>query len=86
MHDGKCKARIDPDTVDVDGAGAALTVIASLLGSRQSQTFAQRVQERHSRFNFQLVLAPVHLQPDRFFGMHQFSLVDPPQGINLRIP
>src|SRR5215471_1979757 len=83
MHDGKGQARIDSDPVNVDGAGAALTVVASLLGTRQVQTFAQRVQQRHSRFYFKLILAAIDLQPDRFFWMHQLSVVDLSRGSNL---
>jgi hypothetical protein len=49
VADRKRKARIDPPSVDDDGAGATLAAIAALLGSRQFKAFAKKVQERDTR-------------------------------------
>jgi hypothetical protein len=49
VADRKRKARIDPSSVDDDRAGAALAAVAALLGSRQMEAFAKKIQERYTR-------------------------------------
>jgi hypothetical protein len=49
VTDRKCKARIDSSSVDDDRAGAALAAVAALLGSRQMEAFAKKIQERYTR-------------------------------------
>lgn len=40
VHHSERQARVDPLAVDVDGAGAALAVIAAFLGAGQVKIFA----------------------------------------------
>ena len=40
---------IDPPSIDDDGAGAALTAVAALLGSGEIEPFAQKVEQRDAR-------------------------------------
>src|SRR5262245_40544167 len=46
VHDGEREAGVDAPPVDQDGAGAALAVVAALLGPGQAEVLAQRVQQR----------------------------------------
>src|ERR1051325_6134151 len=46
MHDGEREAREDAAAVDVDGAGAALAVIAALLGPEELESLPDCVQQR----------------------------------------
>ena len=46
VTDRERKARIDPPSVDDDGAGAALAAVAALLGSGQIQPLAQQIEQR----------------------------------------
>src|SRR5215471_714617 len=45
------EARIDPPTIDENGAGAALAAVASLLCSGQMQLLTQEVEQRHARIS-----------------------------------
>jgi hypothetical protein len=49
VADGERQARIDAPSVDNDGAGAALAAVTALLGSRQVEAFAKKVQEGDAR-------------------------------------
>ena len=49
MHDRERQARIDPPPTHDDRAGAALAVIATLLGAGEMQMFAQRIKQRRPR-------------------------------------
>ena len=40
VHDRECQARVDPTTVDMNGTGAALTVVASFFRSEKFEMFA----------------------------------------------
>jgi hypothetical protein len=44
VADGECKARIDAPPVENDGAGAALAPVTALLGSRQVEPLAKKVE------------------------------------------
>jgi hypothetical protein len=44
VHDGQRETGIDALAVDKDGAGAALAVIAALLGSGEADVFAQGIE------------------------------------------
>src|SRR5438034_341502 len=46
MHDGESQAGVDAPAVDQHRAGPALPVVAALLGARQVEMFAQRVEQR----------------------------------------
>ncbi len=46
VHHGERQAGIDPPPVDHHGAGAALAVVAALLGAGQVQVLAQGVEQR----------------------------------------
>jgi hypothetical protein len=45
MHDREREAGVDAPAVDDDRTGAALTVIATLLGPSEVQMLAQRVEQ-----------------------------------------
>ena len=55
VHHRQRQARVDPATVDDDRAGAALAVVAALLGAGQVQVFAQRIEQRGARVEFERV-------------------------------
>ena len=44
MHDGERQAAVDPAAIDQNRTGAALAVIAALLGPGQANMLAQQVQ------------------------------------------
>ena len=67
MH-GERQAGIDPPAVDEDRAGAALAVVAALLGAGQAQVLAQRVEQRRARIDLQAVLLAIDRQ--RHLGVH----------------
>src|SRR5262249_39233723 len=52
--DGQGQTRKDPSTIDVNRAGAARALVASLFCAGQSESFAKQVQETHSRLDGQL--------------------------------
>ena len=58
VHDGERQAGIDPPPVDDHRAGAALAVVAALLGAGQVQMLAQRVEQRGARVELELVRLP----------------------------
>ena len=68
MHHRECEARIDAPSIHMHGAGSALAVVASFLRSEETKIFAQRVEKRHTRFDFQLVAVSVDSQRDRDGG------------------
>src|SRR6188472_1809333 len=45
LHDGKGQARDDAPSVDENGAGPALAVVAAFLGSGEIEIFAKRVEK-----------------------------------------
>jgi len=49
VTDRKRKARIDPPSVEDNGACAALASVATLLCSCQFEAFAEKVQKRDTR-------------------------------------
>ena len=68
MRDGEGQAAIDTPAIKQDGAGAALPVVAALLGSGDPEALAQRIQQRRPRINGQPVGRSVHPQGD--FKVH----------------
>ncbi len=69
VGDGEQQAAVDAPPVDQDRAGAALAVVAALLGTGQAEVFPQQVQERDAVVHVELVRPPVHLQPDAGAGL-----------------
>ena len=59
LHDRQREAGIDPPPVDQHGAGAALAVIAALLGAGQIEMVAQRVEQGRPRRELELRLDAV---------------------------
>ena len=58
VHHRERQAGIDPPPVDHHRAGAALAVIAALLGAGEMQVLAQRVEQRGPRVEFERVALP----------------------------
>jgi hypothetical protein len=65
MHHREGEAGIDAPAVHVHGASPALPVITSLFRSKEAEILAQGVEQRHARFDLQLVELPVDFQLDR---------------------
>ena len=57
---GQSEAGIDALTGDQDGAGAARSLIASLLCSKKGKMFAQEIEKRRSHVHFPLHFAAIH--------------------------
>ena len=57
VHDGERQARVDAPAVDQHRAGAALPVVAALLGAGQVQVLAQRVEQRRARVQLEAAAA-----------------------------
>jgi hypothetical protein len=64
VHHREGEAGIDAPAIHVHGASPALSVIASLFRSEEAEILAQRVEQRHARFDLQLVELPVNFQLD----------------------
>jgi hypothetical protein len=62
---GKRKAAIDSPSVRQHGAGAALAVIAALLGAGQGEILAQQVEQRDPGVDLQTVRLAVDMQLNR---------------------
>jgi hypothetical protein len=60
VHHGEAQARIDPPSVDVHRARAALAMIASFFGSSQMQMLAQAIQKSRARIDPKIVLLAVN--------------------------
>jgi len=68
LHDRERQAGIDPATIDQNRAGAALTVVATLLRSGQADVNPQRVKKRRPRREVQLFRHAIDMKRDRHFG------------------
>src|SRR5439155_8362488 len=73
LHYRQRQAGIDPPPVDQNGARAALSVVAALLGAGQVEMVAQCVQQRGPWGDREFHLAAVDGQPDRNFLRHRGS-------------
>ena len=62
LHHGEREARIDAPPVEQHRAGAALAVVATLLGSGQVEMVAQGIEQRGPRRDFEL---PLHAIDDQ---------------------
>jgi hypothetical protein len=64
IHRGEAKTWKHASTIDVDGARAALAVVASLLRSSQMQMFAETIEQRRAPIDSQIVFLSVYTQRD----------------------
>ena len=64
VHHRQRQAGIDAAPVDDHRAGAALAVVAALLGAGQVQVLAQRVEQRGARVEFQFAGLTVYFEGD----------------------
>src|SRR5262249_42470117 len=70
MHDRKGQAGIDPPAVDQHSAGAALPVVAALLGAGEVEVLAEGVEQRGTEVYLETPCLAVDGQPD--FGGGRF--------------
>ena len=64
VHDGERETGIDAPAVGDHRAGAALAVVAALLGAGEMQVIAQRVEQRGARVELERLLFAVDLERD----------------------
>jgi len=64
VRDGEREAAVYTPAIEQDGTGTALTVVAAFLGTGESETFTQRVQERRPGIDDKPMRCPVHPQGD----------------------
>ena len=64
VHHRERQARVDAAAVDDHRAGAALALVAALLGAGQVQVLAQRVEQGGARVELQRARRAVHLERD----------------------
>ena len=62
VHHRERQAGVDPPAVDDHRAGAALAVVAALLGAGEMQMLAQRVEQRGARVELELPGLAIHLK------------------------
>src|SRR6266516_568982 len=74
MRDGEREAAVGTPTIKQDGTGSALTVVAAFLGTSESETFAQQVQERRPGIDEKLMYCSIHLKGDLKFHSSRVSL------------
>ena len=65
LHHRESEARIDPPAIDQDRAGAALAVVAALLGPGEIEMQAQQVEQRRPRRDREFVLDAIDVQGNR---------------------
>jgi hypothetical protein len=68
VHHRQGEAGIDPPAVDEDSAGAALAMVAPLLGAEESQMLAQSVEQGGAAVEGESAGLAVHAQADRQHG------------------
>ena len=51
VHDRESEARIHAPSIDVNGASAALPVVAAFFGAEKAEVLAQGIQQRDAWFN-----------------------------------
>src|SRR5262245_6566264 len=62
LHDGKREARKDTSSVDEHRAGAALTVVAALLGSGEAEIFAKSIEQGSPRPKLHAALDAIYAE------------------------
>ncbi len=65
VHHRKAQARIHPPPIHMNRTRAALPMVTALLRAKHLQVLAQRIQQRHTRLQHQLVIFPIHPQHNR---------------------
>ena len=58
VRDGEGQTAIDAPTVEQNGAGAALPMVAALLGAGEAEPLAQRIQQRRARIDNKRMCLP----------------------------
>ncbi len=64
MRGGEREATVHAAAADMDGAGAALAVVATLLGAGEMQDFAQAIEQGHARIDRNFALLAVDAEFD----------------------
>src|SRR5438046_2278969 len=64
MRDGESEATVHPPTIKQNGTGTALPVVTAFLGTGESETLSQRIQERCPGIDEKLVRCPIYLEGD----------------------
>jgi hypothetical protein len=64
MHDSQRETRVHSAAIHMDGAGATLAVVASLLGSEQRELLTQGVKQRGAGVHLKLSDSIVDAQAD----------------------
>jgi hypothetical protein len=64
MHDGETEAGVDATSVDVDGACAALAVVAAFLGAEQLEVIAEGIEECDAGLEANAILLAVDVEGD----------------------
>ncbi len=63
--DGQRQAGIHPHAVHQHGAGAALAVVAALLGAGQAEMVAQRIEQGRARIELEFLCLLIHREATR---------------------
>jgi hypothetical protein len=70
---GERQAGQDALAVEVTGAGAALSLIATLLGTSEAKMFTKRVKQRDAGLNIELMALPVDVERKMYCSCHESS-------------
>src|SRR3954463_9428808 len=70
MCEREREARIDSAPIRKHGAGAALATVTALLCAGETDVFAQRLEQRDARLDFQRVRTPVYVERDLLRAGH----------------
>src|SRR5713101_102312 len=62
MHHGERQAAVDALSIDDHGAGAALSLVAALLGTGQPEMLAQRIEQRYARIEIESMAPSIDSQ------------------------
>jgi len=76
LHDDERQARYDTASVDEHRAGAALAVIAALLGAGQIEAVPQRIEQGRPRRDLEQPFDAVDDEPYRNFVGHRHGFID----------
>jgi hypothetical protein len=63
-RDRKHQAPVDPPSVKMNGACAAFSAIAPLLGAGEVEAFSQNIQQSRTRFNLNAMANAINFQGD----------------------
>jgi hypothetical protein len=64
MHHGEGEARVHAASIDVDGACAALAVVAAFLGAGKVEVLAKTVEKRGAWIDLKVVVLSIHVERD----------------------